>query len=327
MQGFLRKLFSIQTIKCYCLAMNQIDRLFASLSSNFLLFITCAGIWGSTWLVIKYQLGSIDPVISVFWRFLLSTMILFFFAKMTGRSLSYSRKQHINFFFQGACNFSINYIITYWAEHFAPSATIALAFTLLVAFNIFGMRVFFKKAIGPSVYVGTFLGVLGISLIFGHEIHNLEPGGTTLKGLGLGILATMFASAGNLLAYRNHLNHVPVTIGNAWGMFYGTVTTFIIALILQRPFQFSTEPAYWYSLLYLSVFGTVIAFGAYLTLVARIGAERAGYTSILSPVIAVILSTIFEDFKISIFMSLGLGCCLLGNYVTLRSSKMKQNQT
>lgn len=307
--------------------MNKLDRLFATLSSDFLLFITCAGIWGSTWLVIKYQIGVIDPVISVFFRFFVATAVLFAFAMATKRSLKYSKQMHLNFFFQGACNFSINYIITYWAEHFAPSATVALAFTLLVAFNIVGMRFFYRKSIHSSVYVGAGLGVCGIMLIFSNEVLKLGTDNSSIKGLSLGILATLFASAGNLLSYRNHLNNVPVTISNAWGMFYGTVTTLIIALILRRPFQVSTDISYWSSLLYLAIFGTVIAFGAYLTLISRIGAERAGYTSILSPVIAIILSTIFEDFKISLYMALGLSCCLLGNFITLTGNKKRSIKT
>jgi drug/metabolite transporter (DMT)-like permease len=301
--------------------MNRIDRLFAAFSSNLLLFITCAGIWGSTWLVIKYQLEDSDPIGSVFYRFFISTFILYIFAKSTGRSLHAPKEHHINFFLQGACNFSINYIITYWAELYAPSATVALAFTLLVTFNILGMKLFFKKTMKPSVYGGALLGVIGIGFIFQHELSSLAHGSTRLKGLGLALVATMFASAGNLFAYRNHLRKISVTIANTWGMFYGTVTSLLIALVLYKPLHISLSISYWSSLLYLSLFGTVIAFGAYLTLVGRIGAEKAGYSSILSPVIALILSILFEDFKFTLNIGLGLTFCLLGVFVTLSSNK------
>ncbi len=300
--------------------MNRIDRLFSYFSSNLLLFLTCAGIWGSTWLVIKYQISDTDPIISVFFRFSISTLILFAFAHMTKRPLRYSRKSHLNFFFQGACNFSINYIITYMAELYAPSAIVAMAFTLLVAYNILGMKIFYKKSISKTVYIGTAFGVLGILFIFGHELTTLGDRNSSFKGLGLGLLATFFASAGNLFSYKNHLHRIPVTIANAWGMFYGTVVTLIIAIVLNRPFHIPLSSAYWLSLLYLSLFGTVVAFGAYLTLMGRIGADRAGYTSILSPVIAIILSALFEDLKISIYIALGLMFCLLGVFITLQNS-------
>lgn len=301
----------------------SIDRILSYFSSNLFLFLSCAGIWGSTWIVIKYQISgaypnSPDPVISVFYRFFIATALLFSFAKIKKLQLSYSKKQHLNFFLQGSCNFSINYIITYWAEQYATSAVVAITFTLLVAYNILGMKFFYNKKIGPNVYIGSLLGIIGVLFIFGHELIGFYNGNTNLKGLGLGVIATLFASAGNLLSHRNHLNQVPVTISNAWGMFYGTLMTLFIALILKTPFTFSMPPSYWCSLLYLSVFGTVFAFGAYLTLVGRIGAEKASYTSILSPVIAVILSTLFENFNISVYMILGLIFCLIGNLITLQ---------
>jgi drug/metabolite transporter (DMT)-like permease len=298
--------------------MNSIDRVFSYFSSSLLLFLTCAGIWGSTWLVIKYQISDTDPIISVFLRFLISTLILFAFAHTTKRPMKYSKTSHLNFFFQGACNFSINYIITYLAEQYAPSAVVAMAFTLLVAYNILGMKIFYKKIVSKNVYLGTASGILGIFFVFGHELTTLSDHNSSFRGLGLGLLATVFASAGNLFSYKNHLHRIPVTIANAWGMFYGTVVTLIIAIIFNRPFHVPWSSTYWLSLLYLSLFGTVIAFGAYLTLVGRIGAERAGYTSILSPVIAIILSALFEDFKISIYIALGLLFCLLGVFLTLR---------
>lgn len=305
--------------------MKKVDQLFSYFSSNFLLFTTCAGIWGSTWLVIKSQINGTDPIVSVFLRFLLSTIILLGFTKITGKSLSYPRSMHLNFFFQGACNFSLNYILTYWAEIYAPSASIALMFTLLVAYNIFGMKIFFKKEIHRNVYFGTAAGILGVFFIFSHELTTLELNESRLKGLSLGLVATLFASAGNLLSYRNHIRKVPVTVANTWGMFYGTIVSLVIALALNKPFHIESSWNYWISLIYLSLFGTVIAFGAYLTLVGRIGAERASYTTILSPVIAVILSIIFEEFKVSKFIFLGILFSLSGIFITIHKNDKKTN--
>lgn len=304
--------------------MNKVDRIFSYFSSNLILFITCAGIWGSTWIAIKFQLKTYDssnpdPVISVLYRFIISALLMFSFALYFKMKLTYSRKHHLIFFLQGACNFSINYILTYWAEQYAPSAIIATAFTLLVIYNIFGMKLFFRKKIGSNVYWGALLGIIGIFFIFGHELKSFRAGETDLRGLGLGLISTFFASAGNMLSYKNYLNEIPVTISNAWGMFYGAITTLILSLFLSKEITFSNASGYWISLIYLSIFGTAIAFGAYLTLVGRIGAERASYTSILSPVIAIILSSIFEDLKISVYIFIGLMLCLLGNFVTLKS--------
>lgn len=304
--------------------MNRIDALFSYFSSNLLLFMTCAGIWGSTWLTIKFQLGTHndsnpDPVISVFYRFLISTILLFSFATLMKKRVKFSKKTHLFFFAQGACNFSINYIFTYWAEQYAPSAIVATAFTLLVVYNILGMKLFFKRKIGVNVYLGALFGIIGILFIFGHELTSFKSGDSDLRGLGLGLVATLFASAGNLLSYKNHINNIPVTLSNAWGMLYGSITTLVIALIMHKPITFTNSPTYWYSLLYLSLFGTVIAFGAYLTLVGKIGAEKAAYVSVLSPMIAVILSALFENFKITSLMIVGLTFCLLGNILTIHN--------
>lgn len=288
-------------------------------SSNLFLFFTCAGIWGSTWIVIKYQLIGPDPVVSVLYRFVISTTLMFLFTYFMQQRLRYPIRYHWVFLFQGTCNFSINYIFTYWAEQHAPSALVATTFTLLVAYNIIGMKVFYKKKIQPMVYLGAFLGIIGVIFIFSNELSHFKNRSSNIMGLAFGLIATFFASSGNILAYKNHLNKVPVSAATFWGMFYGTLVTLFLALVQNREFTFHFPPTYWLSLLYLSIFGTVIAFGAYFTLVGRIGAERAGYTSILSPVIAVILSMLLENLQLTSYLVIGLLFCLFGNFITLRS--------
>lgn len=294
-------------------------------SSNLFLFLTCAGIWGSTWAVIKYQLIGPDPVVSVLYRFIISASLMFLYAKWAQHSLRYSARHHLIFLLQGACNFSINYIFTYWAEQYAPSAIVATAFTLLVAYNIIGMKIFYKKHIAPMVYLGAFLGIIGIGFIFSNELMEVKTRSANLTGLGLGLIGTFFASSGNILSYKSHLNKIPVSVSSAWGMFYGAVVTLVLALVQGKEFTFTFPPVYWLSLIYLSVFGTVIAFGAYFTLVGRIGAERAGYTSILSPVIAIMFSMALENLQLSRYLVIGLLFCLLGNFITLNSQNKRHH--
>lgn len=303
----------------------QLPSLAGLVSSNFFLFFTCAGIWGSTWTVIKYQLIGPDPVVSVLYRFVISASLMFLFAKWSQHSLRYSSRHHLIFLLQGTCNFSINYIFTYWAEQYAPSAIVATAFTLLVAYNIIGMKIFYKKRIAPMVYLGALLGIVGIGFIFSNELMEVKTRSTNLTGLGLGLIGTFFASSGNLLSYKSHLNKVPVSVSSAWGMLYGALVTLILALVQGKEFTFNFPSVYWLSLIYLSVFGTVIAFGAYFTLVGRIGAERAGYTSILSPVIAIMFSMALENLQLSRYLVIGLLFCLLGNFITLSSQNKRSH--
>lgn len=285
------------------------------------LYSLCTAIWGSTWLVITFQIDSASPVASVFYRFVLATAVLFVFGWWTKRQMQWDRKYHLNFALQGICNFSINFMLTYWSETMAPSGMIALTFTVLIYLNMLGLRVFFGRRIGVGVIVGAVMGAGGMALLFADEIRRFDPNSPTALGLLIGLVGAISASIGNMLSYRNHLRGVPVTAGNAWGMLYGLLFTGLTGVILGHSFAIPLTAKFLGAMTYLAVFGTVIAFGAYMDLVGRIGAEKAAYTSILSPVFALMLSSMFEDFVWTPWIVLGLLLCLAGNIVALRSGR------
>lgn len=283
------------------------------------LYSICVLIWGSTWMVITYQIDAASPIASVFYRFILATVILFSFGWWTGRKMLWDRKFHANFALQGICNFSINFMLTYWSETMAPSGMIALTFTVLIYLNMIGLRLFFGRTIGRGVIIGAILGAIGMGLLFADEIRRFDPNSPTAVGLLIGLIGAFFASAGNMLSYRNHLREVPVVVGNAWGMFYGFLFTGLTGLVLGHSFAIPLTFRFLGAMTYLALFGTVIAFGAYMSLVGRIGAEKAAYTSILSPVIALILSSFFESFHWTPWIVAGLLLCFVGNFIALRS--------
>lgn len=285
---------------------------------NLILYAICTLIWGSTWLVITFQVDAASPVTSVFWRFLLSAGILWAFSLWKKFDLfNYSRRHHILFAGQGILMFSINYMLTYVAETMISSGLVALSFTLLVYYNMFGMRLFFKKPITRNVIWGSLLGGVGIVFIFLNEILHFDSQSKTIWGLLIGFLATLSASLGNMVAQKSYQLRIPVVITNTWGMLYGSLFTLIIALALGHDLAIPLTPRFLGALFYLALFGSVIAFGAYLSLAGRIGAEKAAYTSVLSPVIALTLSSFFEDFHWTPFIILGVVLCLLGNVLTL----------
>ena len=150
---------------------------------------------------------------------------------------------------------------------------------------------------------------------------NFNADQMTMYGILIGIIATFCASIGNMFAYKNHTLHIPVMTFNAYGMLYGTLFSFIIALISGENFTFPMTPSFLYSLSYLSLFGTVIAFWAYQTLVGTIGAERAAYTSIISPVIAVLVSTLYEQTTFTLALFVGMILCFMGNLIALKKTK------
>lgn len=284
---------------------------------NLVLYSICTLIWGSTWLVITYQVDAASPATSVFWRFLIAAGVLFGFCWWKKINLKYSGREHLLFLAQGIFMFSINYLFTYVAETMISSGLVALSFTALVYSNIFGMRIFFKRPITKNVILGSLLGGTGIIFIFLNEILNFNPNSKTIIGLSLGFLGTLSASAGNMMAQKIYHLRIPVTVTNAFGMLYGSLFTLGVALIHGESLNIPLTSRFLGALLYLSLFGSVIAFGAYLSLAGKIGAEKAAYTSVISPILALILSSFFEDFKWTPYIVAGVLLCLLGNILTL----------
>ena len=282
-------------------------------------------IWGSTWIAINYQLGDVVPEASVSYRFILSALILFVFAKMKRLPMKFSFKQHGLFAAFGVCLFGMNYLLLYNAQQHINSALACIAFSTLMLMNIINAKVFFKTHITKQVYFGGAFGLLGIVTLFWPQLTDIELGATTFLGLGLCLLGTFSASIGNMLSIKNQKNNVPIVQANAWGMMYGAIFTSLAVIVQGKQFTFSFEPAYLTSLVYLSLFGSVIAFGCYLSLMTRIGSHKTSYANIIFPAIAVLISTIVEGFAWSEFTIIGLILVLLGNLVVLtKTSTLKR---
>ncbi len=286
------------------------------MSNSFLYLITVL-IWGSTWIAINYQLGDVAPEASVSYRFALAALILFVFAKMKRLPMLFSMKQHGLFAAFGICLFGLNYLLLYNAQQHINSALACIAFSTLMLMNILNAKVFFKTNITKQVYLGGAFGLLGIVTLFWPQLTDIELGAATFLGLGLCLLGTLSASIGNMLSIKNQKNNIPIVQANAWGMLYGAIFTSMAVVVQGKQFTFSFDPAYLSSLVYLSLFGSVIAFGCYLSLMTRIGAHKTSYANIIFPAIAVLISTVVEGFAWSEYTVIGLSFVLLGNLVVL----------
>ena len=282
------------------------------------LFITCSAIWGSTWLAIKYQLGSVAPELSVAYRFALASTALFIWCAATKRSLRFPWREHRYLAALGFTLMGINYIGIYWSERFVTSGLVAVLFSTLVFMNQAGMRIAFGTPLSLRTLIAATLGVGGVALLFLPELDHATHGGATGYGVALALGSTLFACVGNLIAMRNHKAGIPIFPGTAWGMAYGALTAAIAAIVRGVPWTFDTGPAYLLSLAYLSVFGSVVAFGAYLTLLKRVGGGPAAFTSIATPVIALALSTLFEGYRWTWVAGLGVVLAVAGNWLALR---------
>ncbi len=294
---------------------------------NDLALYACAVlIWGSTWLAIKFQLGVVPPAVSVSWRFAVAALMLMAYAQVRRLSLRFDVRIHLWLAVQGLLLFAINYVLVYLSEQFLTSGLVALIFSLVAFCNIVGMRLFFSVPVKRTALSGAILGVIGVALVFWPELVHFSMSPARRTGVILALIATVVASLGNMAATRSHRIQLPVVQANAWAMMYGALFVAIYAIADGEPLIFERSVPYVVSLLYLALFGSVVAFVAYLTLLGRIGADRAGYAGVAIPVIALGLSTFFEDLHWDTFMVAGIALCVAGNVLVLRPDPVAARQ-
>ena len=288
---------------------------------NLLFYALTVGIWGSTWYAIKFQLNGIPTQVSVTYRFALATLLLWGWCCLRRMRLRFSGPDHFLLMLLGLTLFSTNYVFLYEAEKHVVSGIVAIIFSLLVVFNILNGRVFFGLQSPRRVIVGALLGLLGISLTFWPELRSMNSGSQSFWGITLSLAGTVSASFGNLLSARLQDRSIPVVPANAFGMLYGTVALLAYAVLSGAKFNFDFSAGYVGSLLYLALFGSVVAFGSYLTLVGRIGADRAAYVTILFPIVALLFSIAFEGYRLHWLAVLGIVCVLAGNGIVMVGSR------
>ncbi len=278
-------------------------------------------IWGSSWIGIKMQLGTVEPIVSVTYRFTLAAAILLVWCYIRGLNMRFSLKEHGFMLLQGILLFGLNYLFFYIAELHVTSGLAAVIFSTILLMNIVNGAIFLKSAIDGMVAIGGLLGLAGIILVFRPEITSFSLDNNGALGAVLCVVATLFASLGNITSARNQKNGLPIIQTNAYGMSYGALTMLLITLAWGKPFSFEASSVYIGSLLYLALFGSVIAFGCYLTLVGNIGADRAAYATLLFPIVALAISTIWEDYHWTLSSATGVVLILLGNLWMLKRRK------
>ena len=293
--------------------------------SNLLLYVITVLVWGSTWLGIEFQLGVVDPEISVVYRYAIAAVLLFSWSLMRGLRLGFDWRAHSWFVLLGLLLFCLNYILAYNAQVYITSALCAIAFTNMVWMNIVLAKIFFGVRSGLNVLFGAALGIAGIVILFMPQIGEISFSDEVFFGSMLACLGALVASFGNMASQKAQLLKLPIIQSNAWGMFYGAVLTGIYALVSGTKFTFDASPGYVISLLYLAIFGSIIAFGAYLTLLGRIGAHKAGYAMVMFPVVALILSIKFEGLQLELSIVVGMILVIAGNVAVLKGTARKRS--
>ena len=277
-------------------------------------------IWGSTWLVIKTQLGVVPASWSVTWRFLLAGVVMAAVCLATGKPLRLSPRGHLFALAIGLMQFSLNFNLVYRAEEHLASGLVALTFALLIIPNTALSAIFLGSRITPRFAIGSLLGIAGLVLVFARDL--LAPnadGGEIGLGLALAVAAVLCAGVANVAQATQVGRRQPLEPGLAFAMAYGTIINAAVAWALTGPPVFDPSPAYIAGVAYLGIIASALAFSLYYTLIREIGAGKAAYTSVIVPLVAMGLSTAFEGYRWSALAVAGALLALAGLVVALRS--------
>lgn len=284
--------------------------------TNLLLYLTTVLIWGTTWIALKLQLGTVPIPWSIAYRFWLAAAVLcaWLLWRRDWRRVP-PRAIWPHLVAQGVCLFCINFMCFLYASQWIASGLVAVCFSTAPVWNALNGRLIQGKPLAARTLVGAALGVGGLLLLFGSEVLSHLDRPQTLWGLGLALTGTYCFSLGNLLSgAMQRLGQTPLQT-NAWAMAIGATLTAAWALASGEPMRFDASPSYVGAWLYLAIPGSVIGFTAYLTLVGRLGADRAAYCTVLFPVVALNVSAVFEDYHWAVPGLLGLLLVAAGNGV------------
>jgi drug/metabolite transporter (DMT)-like permease len=249
-------------------------------------------------------------------------MMLMLYCKLSGLRMRFPLKDHVFMALQGLVLFSVNYWIIYLASVHLTSGLVAVIFSSIVFMNMLNGALLMGSPIRFSVVMGGTIGIAGIIFVFWPEVSAFSLSDKTALGVLLAAISTFMASLGNIISARHQNYELPVIQTNAYGMAYGAVIMGIIVVASGKPFNFELSFVYVGSLFYLIVFGTVIAFGCYLKLIGKIGADRAAYATMLFPVVALVISTFFENYQWSAHNVVGIMLVLMGNGLVINKKAL-----
>lgn len=294
---------------------------------NAILFTICTLIWGSTWIAINFQIDAVAPIVAVAWRFTIAAMCLGAWCLLTKRSFAVPLSVHKRAALAGLFLYCMDYTFLYAAQQYIVSALLAVLSSSVIYFTVLLRWLCLKKPIRIEVVVGASFGLVGIFLIFWPEFANM----TAQQGLALGLLfalgSFLSASVGNILSESILDKGTPVVQMNFYAMSYALVFLYGSALLSGTSFTPPSQPDFYIALLYLAIFGSVFAFGAYMTLLKRIGSDKSTYVVLLYPIVALVISTVFESYKWTAYAIAGVVIVMLGNAIAMNKLPLRFART
>ena len=287
-----------------------------------LLYVSMIFIWGFSWISIKWQHGDVPMEVSIFYRFAIAAAVMFVVGKLCGKLQPVKRKDHAFLALQGVCLFCCNFLAFYSATLYIPSGLVAVFMASAPIFNAVHSKLFYQTKINANFWFGAMLGLAGISLLFASDLLQTAWSQDTLYGLLFALLGTWCFSIGNMLSIRNTKNNVQPFTATSYAMVYGCVALLMIILVRGISFEFTMTTQYIGSLLYLAIPASVLGFTFYLILVDRLGASNAAYILVITPIVALSVSAVFEDYHWTLYSTLGLVLVIFGNVLTQRKKPL-----
>lgn len=284
---------------------------------DFALYAMTVFAWSTSWIALKMQVGVVAPEVSVAWRFLLAAALMMAWLVAGRRQIRFALADHLRFALLGILMFSTNFYLFYSGGQYLASGLLSVVFSLASVVNLILGAVFLKQGISPRVALGALVGFSGIALVFWPEIAGTHLGGDALFGLALCVGGTLCFCTGNMIAGAAQRRGLPVLSVNAWGMLYGALAMVALAIVNGRSFTVEWTLPYLGGLVWLAVISSVVAFACYLTLLGRIGAARAGYATVIFPIFALAISTVFEGYDWTAAAFVGMAAVVAGNLIVL----------
>ena len=271
--------------------------------------------WSTSWLPLKWQLGIVSPEISLFYRFVIATVVMFCITAMSRHPILIPWREHPRIMAMGFFLFSTNFTLFYYGGISVTSALLAVVFSLASLINIILTAIITQTRPKLMMVFAALLGFVGVGLIYSPE---LQLSTTGFVSLGLCIIGTCVFCIGNMVSRSVQQRGVPVMTANCWGMFYGVIILAFYSFVQGHEYKVEWTAMYLGGLVWLALMSSVLAFTAYLGLLGRIGAERAGYATVIFPIGALLISTVMEGYEWSLIVFIGLVFVLLGNVLILR---------
>lgn len=280
---------------------------------NLALYLLTIAIWGSTWILAKNQVDEVSALQSVLFRYVIAAVLLQGLISAMRSRNRHSLRTHGLFFLLGSFLFCWNYVLFYTATGLGlTTGLIAVIFSLIITMNIANNAILFGERPERSTLIGATVGLIGISLVFAEDIAALQGQGL-LPAIGLCVAATYLASLGNMMSRILQRQGVSVTGANGWGMTYGALILLVVVLLFDDPIHVPITFPFLSSLFFLAIIGSIVAFWSYLTLLGRVGADKAAYAMIVFPIWALMISWMFEGFTWTTVKVIGVGVILVGN--------------